>query len=102
MSRFKTAEARYDLIVEKVCDTYGVTCGEYISAFKYRPLPEVRQLVCFALSRFGLKNGEICELTGYTPGRVNYNLEAANKVAEAIPYFLYKANAIIKLLNDER
>ena len=100
MGKLSTALQKFDTILDLVAESYGVTAGELTSTFKYRPLPAARQLITYALSKYGLKNGEISILTGHSPGRVNYDLKAANKLLNEIPYFATMAKAIIRVLNE--
>ena len=98
MGKLGVALQHFDTILDLVATAYGVSAGELVSTFKYRPLPAARQLIVYSLYKFGLKNGEISTITGYSPGRINYDLRAAEKQIKEIPYFTKMSNAIVSIL----
>jgi len=87
-----------DTVIKMICDDYGISAGEFNSSFKYGSLPEARQLFCLALSSYGLKGKDICSLTGYSPGRVCYTVQAAKKLLQSMPFFRQRHNRLLKII----
>ncbi len=69
----------YDMLVDLVCELICISPEEYHSTFRYGKIPVARQLVCYILTLYGAKNKQICDLTGFSPARVNVSIKAAQK-----------------------
>jgi len=85
-------------VVKLITDEYGITLEEFNSKLRYDPLPEARQLYCLSLARFGAKNKDICKLTRYTPGRVNYTIAAGIKLYATVLFFKVRCDKLLKYL----
>jgi len=87
-----------DEVVKLITDEYGITLEEFNSKLRYDPLPEARQLYCLSLARFGAKNKDICKLTRYTPGRVNYTIAAGIKLYATVLFFKVRCDKLFEYL----
>lgn len=85
-------------VIKMISDEYGISPAEFNSTFKYGSLPEARQLYCKSLLSAGLKNKDISELTGYSPGRVSVTIESANKLILVTPFFKLKHDMLVRYL----
>ena len=100
IARFNIDSLPSDGVVEIICEEYAISPAEFNSTFKYHPLPEARQLYCLALLSFGAKNRDICELTGYDPGRVSYTVNAGQKAMDELPVFKKRHDHLLKIFQS--
>jgi hypothetical protein len=84
-------------LIEAICRDYSISEDEFNSNFKYGSLPEARQLYCMVLKSAGKKNGEIAEITGFSPPRVTITIQAGEKLSGKVPYFRQKYEALVKM-----